>query len=254
MKRTHFFASLISLVAAALVLASCASYRQNIMFRVPDEEALKKQVDMTEKNYVIQKNDQLSLEVYTNKGERLVDPQEYISQEHPVAGGQEMRQSQIYRVDNDGTVKFPLLGIFKAEGLTLRQVEEVLEKEYAKYYQQPFVVVQYNNKRVVVLGAPGGQVIPLVNENTHLVEILALAKGVSNDAKAYNIRVLRGDHVYIADFSTFEGYTKGNLIVEPGDVIYVEPIRRPFSEGLRDYGPLVSIITSLTTLVVVLGI
>jgi polysaccharide export outer membrane protein len=63
---------------------------------------------------------------------------------------------------------------------------------------------------------------------------------------------LRGDQVFVADFSTFEGYTRHNMIVAPGDVIYVEPIRRPFSEGLRDYGPLISIITSLTTLIVVI--
>ena len=39
---------------------------------------------------------------------------------------------------------------------------------------------------------------------------------------------------------------------ELGDIVYVEPIRKPFSEGVRDYGPILSIITTLTTLIVVI--
>ena len=112
--------------------------------------------------------------------------------------------------------------------------------------------LQYTNKRVIVLGAPGGQVIPLTNENIRLVEVLALAKGFNNDAKSHNIRVLRGDQVFVADLSTFDGYVKNNIPIQPGDIVYVEPIRKPLTEGLRDYGPILSIITTLTTLIVVI--
>jgi len=108
------------------------------------------------------------------------------------------------------------------------------------------------NKRVVVLGAPGGQVIPLLNENMHLVEVLALAKGINNDGKAQNIRVLRQEKVFLVDFSTYDGYLKNNIVIEPGDVVYVEPVRRPFFEGVRDYGILVSLATSISTLVLVI--
>jgi polysaccharide export outer membrane protein len=79
-----------------------------------------------------------------------------------------------------------------------------------------------------------------------------MAKGLDKNAKAQNIRVIRGDQVYVADFSTFEGYQKNNMLMEPGDIVYIEPVRRPFSEGLQEYGPAISIITSLTTLIVVI--
>jgi polysaccharide export outer membrane protein len=81
---------------------------------------------------------------------------------------------------------------------------------------------------------------------------LALAKGINNDARASNIRVMRGDTLFIADLTTFEGYKKNDILIEPGDIVYVEPIRRPVLEGLRDYGPIMSILTSLTTLIVVI--
>ena len=47
-------------------------------------------------------------------------------------------------------------------------------------------------------------------------------------------------------------YQKNNIVIQPGDIIYVEPIRRPFAEGVREYGPIMSMITSIGTLVVVI--
>jgi polysaccharide export outer membrane protein len=145
-----------------------------------------------------------------------------------------------------------MVGEIKVAGMTIRQAEEVLQKAYTLFYQDAYVILKYINKRVIVLGAMGGQVIPLSNENIKLIEVLALAKGIGNDAKAHNIRVLRDDQVFVADLSTIDGYLKNNLAIEPGDIVYVEPVRRPVSEGLRDYGLILSMVTSLTTLVIVI--
>jgi polysaccharide export outer membrane protein len=248
----HFFSPfyLAFCLLIGSLLSSCASYKQNIMFKATDQQAVKGHVTAAEKNYTIQKNDLLSLEVYTNQGERLIDPEAFLQRDRPNASMADTPRT--YLVDTNGKTKFPLLQEINLEGLTIRQGEAILQKEYAKFYQEPYVILKYANKRVTVLGAPGGQVIPLTNENVRLTEVLALAKGISNDAKAYNIRVIRGDTLFIADLSTFEGYTKSNLLIEPGDIIYVEPIRRPFSEGLRDYGPLVSIITSISTIIIII--
>jgi polysaccharide export outer membrane protein len=221
------------------------------MFKVPKDYTLAQQTRLAEKNYVIQKNDYLKVMIYTNGGERIVDPNFELLKDSP-ASSSLMRNEVSYLVDLNGIAKFPLIGDLKVESLTIRQAEEILQKEYTKYYQEPFVVLNYLNKRVIVLGEPGGQVVPLVNENVKLTEVLALAKGIQMNAKAHNIRVLRGDQVFLADFSTVDSYLKTNMIVEPGDVIYVEPIRRPALEALSDYVPFISIITSLSTLVIIL--
>ena len=44
------------------------------MFKVPEGYEVKQLVELAERNYVIQKNDYLQLDVYTNKGERIIDP------------------------------------------------------------------------------------------------------------------------------------------------------------------------------------
>lgn len=248
----RLFYSILTLFSASLLISSCASYRQNIMFRAENMEAVQTQVRATEKNYVIQKKDRLELEVYTSKGERLVDPDRYLSTGNNLQAATTKQEVNSYLVGQDGLVKLPMVGSVNLVGLTITQAEELLQKEFTKFYKEPFVILKYTNKRVVVLGAPGGQVIPLINENMRLTEVLALAKGINNDARASNIRVMRGDTLFIADLTTFEGYKKNDILIEPGDIVYVEPIRRPLLEAIRDYGPLLSIVVSLTTIIVVI--
>jgi polysaccharide export outer membrane protein len=220
------------------------------MFQLPEGTQLKQQIDIAEKNYVIQKYDYLELEMFTNKGERIIDP--LSPSPTGTNSGTTVATRPTYLVDANGVVKFPMIDEVKLEGLTIRQAEKLMEETYSKYYEDAYAVLHYTNKRVIVLGATGGQVIPLTNENVKLVEVLALAQGLNNDAKAQNIRVLRGHQVFVADLSTFDGYVKNNIPIQSGDIVYVEPVRRPLTESLRDYGPILTIITTLTTLAVVI--
>ena len=154
-------------------------------------------------------------------------------------------------MDLQGVAKFPMIGEIKLEGLTLRQAEEIIQKEYLNYFKEPFALLTYANKRVIVLGATTGQVIPLANQNISLVEVLGLAKGLDNTAKAHNIRVLRKEKVFLVDLSTIDGYKNSNMLIEPGDIVYIEPVRRPVSEAFRDYAGIIGLAVSIYTLFIV---
>lgn len=233
--------------------AGCSSYKQNLMLKTPDgfkSATISKEIREAERNYVIQKNDLLQLDVYANKGERIIDPNPQLSQGVPEQT--EEKPLERYLVDLEGKAKFPVIGEVKVEGLTLRQAEALLQAEYEKYFKEPFVLLTFLNKRVVILGAVGGQVVPLDNHNVTLAEILGVAKGLPNDSKSHNIRIVRRDQVFVVDLSTVDGFLKGNMIVEPGDIIYVEPVRKPFAEGLRDYAGLASLLISTLSLIIVI--
>lgn len=237
-----------------VTLCACGSYRKNIMFRTDAADVLKvkEAAQRIERNYIIRKNDLLKVSVFTNQGERIIDPDfellKGINQQ-----GTQLRPDPEYLVNTEGIVRLPLVGEIKVEGLTLRQAEEMLQKAYSSYYASPFVMVQCTSNRVIVLGLPQSKVLPLPYENITLAEAIAMAGGLDRDSRADNIRVLRGDQFFIADLSTLSSYTTNNLLIQPGDIIYIEPIRRPVSEALRDYISLVSILSSLTTLIVVLN-
>jgi polysaccharide export outer membrane protein len=249
------FRAILALFLMSTLLSGCASYKQNIMLKPGENftpDPIRREALDAEKNYVIQKNDYLKLEVFSNKGERIIDPDAELLKQMGNATQTNQKPQLNYLVDLNGIIKFPMVGEIKIDSLSLRQAEEMLQKLYNQYYTDCFVSLTFVNKRVIVLGAVGGQVIPLTNQRVSLAEILALSKGLANDAKAHNIRVLRGEKVFLIDFSTIQGFKDGNLIVEPGDIVYVEPIRRPFAEAFRDYGAVVSILVTVTSLIVVL--
>lgn len=235
-------------------LTSCGSYRKNIMF-IPGRdvpEMVRLAAQKADRDYVIQKNDLLKLQVFTHQGERIIDPDFQLTRDLNPQGAQ-LRPDPEYMVDTKGVVKLPMIGEIRVEGLTLRQAEEMLQKAYGSYYTNPLVYLQCTSKRIVVLGLPQSKVIPIAYDQISLTEVLALAGGLDRDSRADNIRVIRGNEFYLADLSSIKGYAQNNMLLQPGDIVYVEPIRRPVSEALRDYLSVVSILSSLTTLIVVLN-
>lgn len=240
------------LLSLLLILSACGAYKHNIMFRVGETSKIKEVSLTVDKEYVLANYDQITFEVYTKNGEKIIDPDAKLLTGSQNAQTSVVQKDKKFSINESGIVKLPMVGEIKLAGFTLRETEELLQKEYAKYYENVYVTVQCESRRVIVLGAPGGQVIPLVHENTPLVEVIALSKGPSSDAKVENIRLLRGEDVYLIDFSTIEGYRKGNMIVQPGDVVYIEPVRKPAVEALRDYIPFITVLSSLAVLIALL--
>ncbi|MEP1035242.1 polysaccharide biosynthesis/export family protein [Ekhidna sp.] len=223
------------------------------MFKLDDkftEEDLSKVTEAVESNYSLRPNDALLLDVFTNNGERLVDPNlEMVS--NPGQQQQLFKDNFQYIIQSDGMVTFPMIGDMKLAEMTLFEAEKAIAKKFDQIYKGSFIKLRITNRRVFVLGAPGGKVVPLPNEKTSLIEVLASSEGLDLGAKAQNIKVIRGESVYRINLSTISGMKETNMSVEPGDVIYVEPWRRPWLETLRDISPALSIVSSVLTLIVV---
>ena len=241
------------------ILCSCKVYKQDIMFQFDEnftEEDIAQVKDEVEGNYILRPNDRLRLDVFTNKGERLIDPNFELALLNGVGLGaqqvQQQRELFEYIIQGDSIVTFPLVGDMNLVGMSLYKAELKVAKEFEDFYEDSFVKLRIINRRVFVLGAPGGQVIPLENENTELVEVIALAQGIDRIAKANNIRLIRGKDVFLIDLSTITGLRNSNMVVFPGDIIYVEPWRRPWQDSLRDASPIISIVSSLVTLALVI--
>ena len=225
------------------------------MFKVDEEgdlSYLSKEITVAEKNYVIRANDLLEFRVYTNKGEQIIDPNNELQgqgQNSQNVGAQNQREFQVL---DDGTIKLPLIGIVKLEEMKIRDAEDYLEKKYNEFYKDAFVRLRYLNKRVIVLGATGGQVITLENENTTVLEVVALAGGIDENGKADNLRLIRGDlqqpTVFLIDLTTIEGMKKSMTEARPGDIIYIEPKVKIVTESARDFMTIFSIFVNTVTL------
>lgn len=237
------------------ILTSCKVFNPSQMlctdsnFKYSDFPANQKTVD----EYKIVPNDELSFRLFTNRGEKIIDPMS----ESSTNIGMTSNIGLTYIVEFDGQIKLPVLGRVPISGLTLREAEKMLEEKYVIYYNQPFVQIRVMNNRVIVF--PGGQggnakVLTLLNANTTLIEAIAQAGGII-DGKAKKIKLIRensqNSQVYYIDFSTLEGYKKGNIILQANDIIYVDSRDKIPQKILENITPYLSL---LSTALLIYGI
>ncbi len=239
-----------------LSLATCFSacnINPSVLFKTPKDYPYVTDQTIGNVEYRISPNDILGFSVYSNDGQKLVDLTTVSSSLTSTTGSTNQSNQRTlipFSVEPDGNVKLPIIGKVKIKDLTVRDAEKMLEQQYSTYYVKPFVTIQVLNRRVMVFPGLGGagRVINITNENTTLIEALAMAGGVAQTGKARKIKLIRGDtrnpQVILVDLSTIEGMKQSNLMLQANDIIYVEPIPRVSQEVLAQITPLVGIITS----------
>src|SRR6266699_971417 len=97
------------------------------------------------------------------------------------------------RVDQNGEVKLPLVGVLHAGGLTVRNFESELNHSLAKYVRDPEMSVSITEPRsqpVAVAGAVNSPGVHQIQGRKSLVEMLSLAGGLRTDA-GYSVQITR---------------------------------------------------------------
>jgi polysaccharide biosynthesis/export protein len=240
-----------SLVAFSLLLNSCRSLNPSVMLRTGKDYQYTTFPDKQKDEYQLAPNDLLSFSIYSNDGFKMIDISSM-----GVAGATSSnlnnRMFLPFSVEFDGTVKFPLLGRVKLQGLSVREAENLLEQKYSVYYNKPYILLEVKNRRVIVFPGNGdgaARVITLQNGNTTLIEAIAGAGGISGRGKAHKVKLIRGDlkspEVYLIDLSTIEGIKKAGMVLQANDIIYVEPQLRIGKDVIAEVLPYLSFVTTL---------
>lgn len=206
--------------------------------------------------YTIEVNDVITLEVYTNGGEKLVDPNNALTNGTPPPAGKETQSQPKYTIYSDGCAHLPMVGNVALKGFTVFQADSILASKYAPFYSTPYVKTTLLSKRVIVFGPEGGKVIPLEYHGMNLIEVIAKYGGIKVDGKANNIRVIRGNlknpDVQLVNLNTVEGLKLAYTDIQPGDIVYIEPKKKLFKETVTDMYPLIALSTSLLTLYLII--
>ncbi|WPR71627.1 polysaccharide biosynthesis/export family protein [Flavobacterium sp. NG2] len=163
------------------------------------------------------------------------------------------QSSQLYLVDSQGTIDFPVLGKQKVSGKTRTEVVSMLTKKIATYIKNPIVNLRIMNFKVSVQGevvAPG--TFTINSERLTLLEALSMAKDLTIYGKRDNILVIRE----VDGKKTFNrvDLTKADIVNSPfyylaqNDVVYVEPNRSKINAS--KIGPDTGVIISATSILV----
>lgn len=227
-------------------LSSC-TINSHVMLKTPKDYVFDTPPEKPQTEYVISKNDFIVLRLYSNDGFQIID---LTSKGNTNSNSFNPSNTIKYRVEEDSTCKLPIIGSIVLAGKTIREAEAYLEERYGEFYVDPYAQLQITNKRVLVFPGTGNsaQVIYFKNNNTTLLEAIALAGGISRDGKAKDIKIVRKtpekQEIYHIDLSTIDGLKYANMVLQGNDIIYVQPVPNIAREVLSDITPILSLLSS----------
>lgn len=142
------------------------------------------------------------------------------------------------RVSEQGVITLPLLGDIPATGVTTAALEQTLQERYAPYLRRPevgVVVKEYHSQRISVIGAVQNPGVFALSGPQTLIDLLAQAGGVRQDAGS-QVHIYRrepaGRQSYVIDlYALSSNGESANLPVQAGDVINVPKAGMFFVDG-----------------------
>lgn len=131
-------------------------------------------------------------------------------------------------VDAAGEISIPKLGNIKVQGLTIMELKKILGEKLSLTIKQPVLDIKVLNKEVTVLGlvkTPGQ--VHLEKENYTLTDIIGMVGDFdlySDKSKIQLIRTVNDTPRSVTvDLTKMSSFSRNNLQVLPGDIIYVTP-------------------------------
>ena len=245
-----------------VLLNSCANFNSNILFKIPKKSSFAyDSIPLEpEEDFKLAPGDRFSFLFGTNNGEKIILNQSGVSSqslnEQTNSQGRiqmkmQNKNNQItYLVRQDGKANLPLLGDILVAGKTILALENEIKTLLSENYIAPFVQIRVTNQRVIIFPGKGdAQVIGLSNANTSLLEVIALAGGIRDEARSNSIRLMRKisptkRQIYKIDLSTIQGLKNAQMIVQSNDYIYIDFKPRLASSILQEIGPWLSLITT----------
>jgi len=230
---------LLLLCIVCILSVSCVNTKKIVYFNNVQDTTLKS-TDVNIES-IIQKNDLLNITVSSlNPEASLVFnlPNQAVSMSSlSVASGPtgvpsnaNSSQPMGYLVSSDGTIKFPVLGVMLAAGLTKKQLEQAITTTLTdkKLLIDPIVNVRFLNFRVTVLGEVARPTtINVGNERISILEALGLAGDLTIYGKRENVLLIREDGpnkiIKRIDLNAQTILSSPYYYLKTNDIVYVEP-------------------------------
>lgn len=89
------------------------------------------------------------------------------------------------RVNSEGNIGLPLVGVLNVKGLTTFEIERLIAKKLEKYVEETVVTVlvkEYKSQRISVVGAVNKPQVFAVTGQMYLLDMLMMSEGLSKEA------------------------------------------------------------------------
>jgi polysaccharide export outer membrane protein len=134
------------------------------------------------------------------------------------------------RIERDGTIRLPKVGVVALGGLSFEQARDVLQKEFSRYFTGFEMNVTLGALRTMSVYVVGNARQPgayTVSSLATLVTVLVQAGGPAKSGSMRDIQIRRGGKT-ISHFDMYDllrwGDKSGDLRLLPEDVIFIPPV------------------------------
>lgn len=222
---------ILPLLLLILLATSCNTskeivYLQNTVFNTPETSTI-------DKGIKIQARDKLSI-IISSKNPELSAlfnlPITSAQDKNDALSAGQQPKLLGYIVDSNGNIDFPILGSLKVDGLTRKELSDLIKTRIISenYIQDVIVSVEFTNLKFSVLGevkAPGTYSID--GERLTILEALGIAQDLTIYGKRDNIMVIReinGERItYSIDIRSTDTFSSPAYYLQQNDVVYVQP-------------------------------
>jgi len=218
----------ILLLVLLFSVASCVTNKDLEYFRTSKDVS---KVKLNTNEYRLQVGDLISVQIST-----VTEQQHDFFNKEQTSNSQLMMQNPYlygYLVKEGGFLDLPSLGKVKAEGFTLRELENIIKQIAVSYFEQPIVKLNIINFEVSVLGAvnnPGNYKI--VNPEANVLYALSLANDMTEYGNRKRVKVIRNNkeenRIFYVDLTDMKTLNNPNFMLQPQDIIYVPPLNKRF--------------------------
>lgn len=131
-----------------------------------------------------------------------------------------------YVIGPDGQMSMPLIGAFRAVGLTLTELNELIAEKLKGFINDPVVNVQLlrnNSKQYTVMGAVNKTGPFALLRQTTILDALATCGGFREFANSKKIYLMRGSNKFYFNYNDVSKgkHMEQNIPIEDGDYIIV---------------------------------
>lgn len=153
-------------------------------------------------------------------------------------------------VSEQGIALFPKLGAVQVEGLSTKEVETELIRQYSEIIVDPQVIIRVENLELTILGAvnsPGNY--KMAKKTFSLAEVIGMAGGLEKFADTHQLKLVRNDESFVIDLTQNDPSYLKNLNLYSGDIVYV-PYNK--SKNLTNRSPGIIAVTSVVSTAILL--
>lgn len=240
-----------------VLLSSCYSNKRLVYLQ--DKEFSDGKMTLVENQplpYRIQPNDILSVQIKSTAQSEISNLFNVGSLQNAMFASQGSLFLEGYSVDMRGNILLPVLGGLMVKGLTLDEVQALIQEHADRYLKNATVLVKLTSFKITVLGevkSPGHYFV--YNNQATILEGLGMAGDLTSFGSRDNVKLIRqipaGSKVVLLDLRDPNLLKSEYFYLHPGDVVYVEPMKTRTKR--TNFEVLTVVFSAVTTAVLILS-